>query len=75
MALAREEQHARRQAIRVATGNRLAAMDADALSTAVMVLGPSEGLELMDRLEDTEGVIVTKLNEQLRTSGLGRLSA
>jgi 5-formyltetrahydrofolate cyclo-ligase len=32
MALAREEQHARRQAIRVATGNRLAAMDADALA-------------------------------------------
>jgi thiamine biosynthesis lipoprotein len=51
------------------------AMDADALSTAVMVLGPAEGLELMDRLEDTEGVIVTKPNDQLRTSGLGRLSA
>lgn len=50
------------------------AMDADALSTAVMVLGPAEGLELMDRLDNTEGVMVTKANERLTTSGLGRLS-
>ena len=51
------------------------AMDADALSTAVMVLGPAEGLELMNGLDDTEGVIITKENERLTTVGLRRLSA
>ncbi len=45
------------------------AMDADALSTAAMVLGPEDGLELLDRLDDTEGVIVTKRNDRFVTSG------
>ena len=46
------------------------AMDADALSTAVMVLGPTEGFQLMKNLDDTEGVIVTKEGRQMRTPGL-----
>jgi thiamine biosynthesis lipoprotein len=39
------------------------AMDADALSTAVFVLGPREGIALLDRLERVEGMIVTKTGE------------
>lgn len=50
------------------------AMDADALSTTAMVLGASEGLALLDQLEDTEGVIVTKTGERLETAGLSRLT-
>ncbi|MBL6970553.1 MAG: FAD:protein FMN transferase [Desulfobacterales bacterium] len=33
---------------------------ADGLSTAVMVLGPQKGLELIDKLDDVEGLIVTQ---------------
>lgn len=51
------------------------AMDADALSTAIFVLGPSDGLELLARLEDVEGVIVTKEQDVLRTRGLSRYMA
>jgi thiamine biosynthesis lipoprotein len=36
------------------------ALDADALSTAVMVLGPDSGLELIDHLDRIEALIVTK---------------
>jgi thiamine biosynthesis lipoprotein len=36
------------------------AVDADALATAVMVLGPRAGLELLNRLEGVAGMIVTK---------------
>lgn len=50
------------------------AMDADALSTAVFVLGPAAGLELLEGLDDVEGVIVTKAREQLRTSAMSRHS-
>jgi thiamine biosynthesis lipoprotein len=48
------------------------AMDADALSTAAFVLGPEEGLALLERLEAVEGLIVTKDQRQLRTSGFAR---
>ena len=48
------------------------AMDADALSTAVLVLGPTDGLRLRERLDGTEGVIVTKRHDVLRTTGLAR---
>lgn len=51
------------------------AMDADALSTAIFVLGPTDGLELLARLEDVEGVIVTKEQDVLRTRGLSRYLA
>ena len=50
------------------------AMDADALSTAVMVLGPVAGFQLMKELDDTEGMIVTKEDRQMRTPGLGRFA-
>lgn len=36
------------------------AMDADALSTALMVLGPEAGLELLDRVSGAEGLLVAK---------------
>jgi FAD:protein FMN transferase len=51
------------------------AMDADALSTAAFVLGPREGLALLDGLDGVEGLIVTKAQEQLRTRGFARYSA
>lgn len=45
------------------------AMMADALSTAVMVMGPTEGLALLARRGDAEGLVVTKEGERLRTDG------
>lgn len=46
-----------------------AATDADALSTAVMVLGPEAGLNLLERLPHVEGLLVTKEMDPLRTTG------
>jgi len=46
------------------------AVDADALSTAVFVLGPEAGLALIEQLPDVEGVIVSAANEVLVSSGL-----
>ncbi len=46
------------------------AMDADALSTGMMVLGPTEAFRLMKSLDDTEGVIVTKEGELMTTPSL-----
>ena len=51
------------------------AMAADALSTAAFVLGPEEGLELLDRLDGIEGMIVTKDQMVLRSRGLSRYMA
>jgi thiamine biosynthesis lipoprotein len=48
------------------------AMAADALSTAALVLGPREGMELLDRLDGIEGMIVTKDQTVLKSRGLGR---
>ena len=48
------------------------AMAADALSTTALVLGPQEGMELLDRLDDVEGMIVTKDQTVLRSRGLSR---
>ena len=39
-----------------------------------MVLGPTEGFRLMKRLDDTEGVIVTKEGELMATPGLDDLA-
>ena len=50
------------------------AMDADALSTAAFVLGPSDGLALLDSLDGVEGLIVTKEGRQLQTRGFGRVA-
>lgn len=46
------------------------AMLADVLSTGVFVLGPDEGMKLIERLPDVEGVIVTSDNDVLVSSGL-----
>jgi thiamine biosynthesis lipoprotein len=48
------------------------AMDADALSTAAFVLGPDDGLALLERLDGVEGLIVTKDQRQLATTGFAR---
>jgi thiamine biosynthesis lipoprotein len=45
------------------------AMDADALSTAVFVLGPREGIALLDRMERVEGMLVTKTGELFASRG------
>jgi len=50
------------------------AVMADVLSTGVFIMGPDEGMKLIERLPDVEGVIVTADNEVLVSSGLkGRL--
>lgn len=45
-------------------------LSADALATAVFVLGPKEGLRLIERLPDTDAVIVTSDNKVLISTGL-----
>ncbi len=49
-------------------------MEADALATALFVLGPQEGIALMDRL-DTPGMVVGDDEEVYRTSSFARLEA
>jgi thiamine biosynthesis lipoprotein len=46
------------------------AVVADGLSTGVFVMGPDEGMALIERLPDVEGVIVTDRNEVRVSSGL-----
>jgi FAD:protein FMN transferase len=46
------------------------AVDADTLSTGVFVMGPEQGMALIERLPHVEGVIVTSGNELLVSSGL-----
>lgn len=45
------------------------AMAADALSTAVMVLGPEAGIGFLELLDGVEGLLVTKSGATLRTKG------
>ncbi|MGI6112655.1 MAG: FAD:protein FMN transferase [Mahellales bacterium] len=45
-------------------------MDADALSTAVFVLGPDKGMELIEGLENVEGIIIKNDRSVLFSSGL-----
>jgi thiamine biosynthesis lipoprotein len=45
-------------------------LQADGLSTGVFILGPTEGMALIERLPHVEGVIVTASNEVLVSSGL-----
>jgi thiamine biosynthesis lipoprotein len=54
-----------RQAVSV-TVVAAGAMLADALATAAFVLGPEEGIELLER-EGVEGLIVTPKLEEFRT--------
>ena len=46
---------------------------ADVLATAVFVLGPDEGLELVEALEDSEALVVDSSGEIMMTSGFGKL--
>ena len=46
------------------------AVMADVLSTGVFILGPDEGMKLIEQLPDVEGVIVSDKNEVLISSGL-----
>lgn len=46
------------------------AMQADAISTAVMVLGSARGLALLQSLPDTDGLLVAKTGEIFRTPGV-----
>ena len=48
------------------------AFEADALSTALLVLGPAEGLQMLEARTGVEGMIVTKDGRQVRSGGLGR---
>jgi thiamine biosynthesis lipoprotein len=43
---------------------------ADVLSTGVFIMGPADGMALIEQLPDVEGVIVTADNEVLISSGL-----
>jgi len=45
--------------------------DADALATAVFVLGEVDGMELIERLDRVEGLIITGDRRILRSSGFG----
>lgn len=45
------------------------AMDADALSTALFVMGPEEGLSLIEELADTEGFVMYEQEGMLRSRG------
>lgn len=50
------------------------AVIADVLSTGFFIMGPEEGMKLIETLPDVEGVIVTSNNEVLISSGLrGRI--
>ena len=51
------------------------AMLADVLSTGVFILGPADGMALVERLPKVEAVIVTAANQVLVSSGLqGRIT-
>ncbi|MDX1494145.1 MAG: FAD:protein FMN transferase [Longimicrobiales bacterium] len=45
------------------------AMQADGLSTAVMVMGPEQGLELLEKTGGVEGLVLAKNGERRETSG------
>ena len=60
----RSPQHSSGSSVKAPT-----AMDADALSTSVFVLGPREGIALLDRLERIEGMLVTKAGEIFTSRG------
>lgn len=45
------------------------AMDADALATAVFVLGPHKGLQLIQNLDKVEGLLITRERKIIKSSG------
>jgi len=60
------------RASRSATIVATRAVVADGLSTGVFILGGRAGMDLIERLPEVEGVIVTDTNEVLVSSGLKR---
>ena len=48
------------------------AVDADALSTAVFVLGKKRGMELIERLKDVEGIIIDSDGKVIYSSGINK---
>lgn len=46
------------------------ALEADALATGVFVLGPKQGMELIERLPEVEGIIVDPQGKIYKSSGL-----
>jgi len=46
------------------------AVMADAVAKGVFILGPTEGMKLIEQLPDIEGVIVTDDNDVMISSGL-----
>lgn len=57
------------QSLISATVIAASAMEADALATAVFVLGPEEGMELIEKTENTEALLITPERQILRSSG------
>jgi len=51
------------------------AMDADVMSTAVLVLGSEPGVAFLEKIPGVEGLIVTKDGRRVSTSGLGLYSS
>jgi thiamine biosynthesis lipoprotein len=45
------------------------AFDADAISTSVFVMGPEKGLELIEGLDNVEGLLITSEKEIIKSSG------
>ena len=45
------------------------AMEADVLATAVFVLGPVEGMKLIERTENTEALLITPERQIIKSSG------
>ena len=48
-------------------------IDADALSTSLFVLGVEKGMELIEQIEDSEAVFVTKDKKVIYSPGAGDL--
>ena len=55
------------RSVTIVTGS---ATIADGLSTGVFIMGPEAGMDLIEKLPDVEGVIVSSRNEVLVSSGL-----
>ncbi len=51
------------------------AISADALSTAIFVLGPEHGSTLLSQLDGVEGVVVTKGQDVITSRGMDRYLA
>jgi len=50
-------------------------IEADALATAVFVMGPDEGTQLINRLDGCECLIIDRQGSQSRSSGWGGITA